>query len=136
MRVCGVWLSGCGRGLAGLFRCARIRISKYACGGGLGAGCDRDQRAVHGSIDHLFCHPWQNITVDWTGILRYSNPLPKSQTRQAPCRTLTDATLWRTGTLQIFWEDFGAGFCRWLRKIGTDSFVRRSVNWHYKRRHL
>ena len=26
------WLSGCGRGLAGLFRCARIRISKYACG--------------------------------------------------------------------------------------------------------
>ena len=97
------------QGLAGLFRCARIRISKYACGGGLGAGRDRDQRAVHGSIDHLFCHPWQNITVDWTGILRYSNPLPKSQTRQAPCRTLTDATLWRAGALQIFCEDFGAG---------------------------
>lgn len=29
--------------------------------------------------------------------------------RQGTCRPLTDATLWRTGALQIFWEDFGAG---------------------------
>lgn len=29
--------------------------------------------------------------------------------RQGTCRPLTDATLWRTGGLQIFWEDFGAG---------------------------
>ena len=29
----------------------------------------------------LFCHPWQNITGKQTGILRFSNFLPRSQSQ-------------------------------------------------------